>query len=74
MEEDHPVAEEDRGQVKENNMSYLSNYMPEEIYLKIFSNNEPKKAEIQFRDSSVIEIERKPCGCVANKIKQPESS
>ena len=36
--------------------------------------NGPKKPEIQFRNSSDIKLERKPCGCMANKVKPPESS
>jgi hypothetical protein len=55
-------------------MTYLSNYMPEELFETLFTSKEEKKNEIQFRDSSNIQIERKPCGCMANKVKQPESS
>jgi hypothetical protein len=71
---DLPEAVEDRDPVKEKSMTYLSNYMPEELFETLFTSKEEKKNEIQFRDSSNIQIERKPCGCMANKVKQPESS
>lgn len=33
-----------------------------------------KKQEIEFRDSSSIEIEKKPCGCRSKQIKKNLSS
>jgi hypothetical protein len=63
-------------------MTYISRDIPDHIPLfkPIFLNKkqkeffEGKKKEdvIQFK-SSVI-VESKPCGCMANKIKEPESS
>lgn len=33
-----------------------------------------KQPEIQFRDSSAIQIKKKSCGCMANKTKDSPSS
>ncbi len=65
-------------------MAYISNYLPQHLYpLKphlltpedeIKLNEEKKKKEIKFRNASDVKIEKKPCPCMANKIKPPESS
>jgi len=33
-----------------------------------------KNTKVEFRKSSNINLEKKPCGCMTNKIKQTESS
>jgi|APGre2960657373_1045057.scaffolds.fasta_scaffold184590_2 hypothetical protein len=53
---------------------YLSNYLPEDLFEMIFSDKQNQKQQIEFRSSSEIELEKKPCGCMGNKIKKPESS
>jgi len=62
-------------------MYYLSDYLPQDVFTQIVHGNEKikeisdeNKKIIQFRDSSNIRLEKKPCPCMANKIKPPESS
>lgn len=60
-------------------MSYLSNYMPEHIFSqlihgKVIEEKTKENSDIQFRDQSKLEIKRKPCGCMNNKIKEIPSS
>lgn len=69
-------------------MAYFSSFVP--AHLKHFNpvildakesfefykkfNEEKKKENIEFRNNSDIKIQKKPCPCMANKIKQTPSS
>jgi hypothetical protein len=58
-------------------MSYLSNLMPEDDFSYLMHGkvlNIKKEEPLKFRDSSVQKIERKPCPCIANKVKENSSS
>lgn len=60
-------------------MSYLSNYLPEDIFShfihgKVMDSVKEEKSELRFRNSSNIQIEKKPCPCMANKVKDTPSS
>lgn len=48
--------------------------MPEEFFEMLFPNKSNEKNDIEFRNSSDIQIEKKPCPCMNNKIKQTPSS
>lgn len=50
--------------------------MPEEIFEFLFSNKKNKeiKEEVKFRNNSTIEIQKKPCPCMAKKVKESPSS
>ena len=48
--------------------------MPEEFFEILFPNQSNNKNDIEFRNSSDIQIEKKPCPCMANKVKEIASS
>jgi hypothetical protein len=53
-------------------MTYLSNYMPEEIFShlihgKVMEEEIEKKDQPQFRDGSTMNIKQSPCPCMNNK-------
>jgi hypothetical protein len=68
-------------------MAYISNYLPsyfnkfdphmlteEEKLVMKKRKKEIEDKKIKFRDSSDTPVQKKPCGCMANQVKQPESS
>ena len=68
-------------------MAYISNFLPsdfDKLAPHLLRQNEILEMErrkkekedkmIEFRNSSDIQLEKKPCPCMANNIKSPESS
>lgn len=64
-------------------MSYLSNYMSEYLFSKLIHekviedeqiSSKINNEKLQFRTSSNIEIQKNPCPCINNKIKETPSS
>lgn len=58
-------------------MDYISDLLPEEIFKSMIHGKfKIKKNEnkIEFRNSSAIELNKKPCPCMANKVKESPSS
>jgi hypothetical protein len=59
-------------------MHYISEHLPQYIFKFLVHGEQktekPTNKVIQFRNSSDIQLEKKPCPCMANKIKPPESS
>lgn len=53
-------------------MDYISNYLPEDIKSNLFAKD--KKENTEFRESSKIQIEKKPCGCMSSNVKENSSS
>lgn len=60
-------------------MTYLSNYLPEDIFSyfihgKVMNDVKEQGSQLQFRNSSDIQIEKKPCSCMNSKVKEIPSS
>lgn len=63
-------------------MTYLSQHLPNDVFLENFdklrklnkTNIKVENNPVQFRSSSDIVLEKKPCPCMANKVKQTPSS
>lgn len=55
-------------------MHYISEYLPSQLMNDYFPELKIEDKQIKFRESSDIQLEKKPCPCMTNKTKELPSS